>query len=86
MVVVFRALPRSSLSVADQMLWAVDRELEDQWALCEGVEVFWKQKKTKNDWNILADKLAERLQRFPKAKGDNLDENTTRCYKLLENR
>jgi uncharacterized Zn finger protein len=71
MDVVFRALPESSLSPADQMLWAVDREMEDQWALCEGVEVFWKQKKKKTDWNILADKLTNRLKRFSKKKDDH---------------
>lgn len=70
MDVVFRALPKSSLSPDEQMLWAVDRELEDQWALCEGVEVFWQQKKKKTDWNILADKLTKRLKRFSKLKDD----------------
>ena len=67
MDVVFRALPESSLSPADQMLWAVDRELEDQYALCEGIEVFWQQKHEKADWNILADRLIKRLSRFSKA-------------------
>ncbi len=71
MDVAFRALPESSLSPAEQMLWAVDREMEDQWALCEGVEVFWKQKKKKTDWNILADKLTNRLKRFSKKKDDH---------------
>ena len=70
---VFRALPQSSLSVVDQMLWAVDRELEDLWGLCEGVEVFWKQRKKKSDWNTLADKLTKGLQRFSKTKGDYYD-------------
>jgi uncharacterized Zn finger protein len=73
MGVVFRALPKSSLSPADQMLWAVDRELEDQWALCEGVEVFWKQKKKETEWNILADELIKRLKGFSKAKDDRYD-------------
>ena len=73
MNVVFRALPKSSLSTAEQMLWAVDRELEDPWALCEGVEVFWGQKKEKTDWDILADKLTNRLKRFSKNKDDRYD-------------
>lgn len=73
MDVVFRALPESSLSPAEQMLWAVDRELEDQWALCDGVEVFWKQKKKETDWNILADELTKRLKRFSKTKDDRYD-------------
>lgn len=71
MDVVFRALPESSLSPADQMLWAVDRELEDQFALCEGIEVFWRQKHKKADWNILADNLSKRLKPFSKAKDDH---------------
>ncbi|MBW1841404.1 MAG: SWIM zinc finger domain-containing protein [Deltaproteobacteria bacterium] len=66
MDVVFRALPQSSLSPSEQMLWAVDRELEDQWALCEGVEVFWQQEQKKTDWTILADQLIKRLNRFSK--------------------
>ena len=73
MDVVFRALPKSSLSTAEQMLWAVNRELEDQWALCEGVEVFWGQKKEKTDWDILADKLTNLLKRFSKNKHDRYD-------------
>jgi len=71
MDVVFRALAQSSISPAEQMLWAVDRELEDQWALCEGVEVFWKQKKKKTDWDTLADELTKRLKRFSKKKDDH---------------
>jgi len=71
MDVVFRALPKSSLPPADQMLWAVDRELEDQFTLCEGIEVFWQQKHKKADWNILADNLSKRLKPFSKAKDDH---------------
>ena len=70
MDVVFRALPQSSLSSTDKMLWAVDRELEDQYALCEGMEVFWQQKYKKADWNMLAEKLTKRLKRFSKTKDD----------------
>jgi uncharacterized Zn finger protein len=55
------------------MLWAVDRELEDQWSLCEGVEVFWKQEKKETEWNILADELIKRLKGFSKAKNDRYD-------------
>jgi len=70
MDVVFRALPKSSLPPADQMMWAVDRELEDQFALCEGIEVFWQQKHKKADWNILADNLTKRLKLVSKSKDD----------------
>jgi len=66
--VVFRALPQSSLSPAEQMLWAVDAELNDDYDLCQGAEVFWEEERAASDWNIVADSLAQRLKRF-NAKG-----------------
>jgi uncharacterized Zn finger protein len=75
---VFQALSQSSLSPAEQMLWAVDRELEDQYSLCEGVEVFWELKQKKADWKKLADDLLKRLQSFPKIKDDGFSSNYRR--------
>lgn len=60
--IVFRALPQSSLSPVEQMLWVIDAKLEDGYDLCQGAEAFWKQKHAAADWNIVADKLAPRLQ------------------------
>ena len=67
--VVFRALPQSSLSPAEQMLWAIDADLDDEYDLCRGAEVFWKQKHAAADWNIVAEKLAPRLEHYKSAKG-----------------
>ncbi len=42
--VVFQALPQSSLSPVEQMLWVIDAELEDEYELCYHSESFWKKK------------------------------------------
>ena len=69
--VVFRALPQSSLPPAEQMLWAVEAELEDEYGLCHGAKFFWEKKHAVADWNILAEKLIERLNHFQSAKGED---------------
>lgn len=74
--VVFRALPQSSLSPAEQMLRAVEAELSDDYDLCQGVEIFWEQEYTVADWNTLAEKLSQRLKQYKPAKGkDNFSRN-----------
>jgi len=75
---VFQALPQSSLSAAEQMLWAVDRELEDQYSLCEGVKAFWELKQKKVDWKKLANNLLKRLKSYPKIKDDGFSSNYRR--------
>lgn len=69
MEIVFQALPRTSLSPAEQMLWAIDAELSDSYDLCQGTEMFWQQEKTAADWNKVAEQLAPRLQKFAGGKG-----------------
>lgn len=64
MGVVFKALPRSSLSPADQLLWAVDAELADGYDLCEGSGVFWELESTPEVWNPVAEELTRRLDEF----------------------
>jgi len=67
--VAFRALPRSSLSPTDQILWVVDIELRDQYDLCEteGHYAFWDRKFPPEEWDIAADRLLERLERLRKS-------------------
>jgi uncharacterized Zn finger protein len=69
MEVVFQALPESSFSPAEQMLWAVEAELMDDYGLCEGLEGFWNKKRKKQNWNILADRLMEHLDQLKPDKG-----------------
>jgi uncharacterized Zn finger protein len=69
--IVFQALPRSTLSPVEQMLWVIDAELEDEYELCYGAESFWKKKQKASDWNIVADRLLERLNKFQPVKGED---------------
>ncbi len=75
--IVFQALLRSSLSPVEQMLWAINAELEDKYELCYGAESFWKKKQKASDWNIVADRLLERLNKFQPLKGED---NFSRSY------
>ncbi|MCJ7833664.1 MAG: SWIM zinc finger family protein, partial [Deltaproteobacteria bacterium] len=77
--IVFRALSKSTLSPIQQMIWAVDAELKDEYDLCQDLEHFWKQKFTKEDWNKLADIFMERLNSFvSNKKEDEFSSNYTR--------
>ena len=69
--IVFQALPQSTLSPVEQMLWVIDAELEDEYELCYGAESFWKKKQKASDWNIVADRLLERLNKFQPVKGED---------------
>jgi uncharacterized Zn finger protein len=69
--IVFQALPQSTLSPVEQMLWVIDAELEDEYELCYGAESFWKKKQKASDWNIVADRLLERLNNFQPVKGED---------------
>jgi uncharacterized Zn finger protein len=72
MEVVFRALPQSSLSPVDQMLWLIDAELKDHYELCYGSDSFWDDEQRASDWSVVADRLIERLSEFKLAReGDS---------------
>jgi uncharacterized Zn finger protein len=82
--VVFRALPHSSLTPVEKMLWAVEAELKDEYGLCNGAEVFWNQKHGVDDWNMLAERLMERLTRFRPAKGEDSFQRDYRRERLSD--
>jgi uncharacterized Zn finger protein len=69
--VVFRALARSSLAPAEQLLWAIEAELEDEYDLCQAAEQFWEQEHAAADWHILAEKLTQRLRQFKSTPGND---------------
>jgi uncharacterized Zn finger protein len=69
--IVFQALPQSTLSPVEQMLWVIDAELEDEHELCCGAESFWKRKQKASDWSIVANRLLERLSQFQPVKGQD---------------
>jgi uncharacterized Zn finger protein len=90
--IVFLALPQSSLSAVDQMLWVIDAELKDHYDLCYGSESFWENEQKGSDWSIVADKLIQRLNEFKTVKDDDnfskhyqRDRLSDRIIQALEN-
>ena len=62
MEIVIQALPASSLSSSEQLIWAVDMDLADENEFCYDVlENIWNNAKKKSDWSELADELQKRL-------------------------
>lgn len=77
--VVFRALPKSSLLPVQQMLWAVEAELGDEYDLCQDRDQFWKHSFPKDAWSGLADILLKRLAGFTsRSKGEEFSEKYRR--------
>lgn len=71
MAVVFRALAQSSHSPVEQMLWAIDAELENEYNLCQGADDFWEQERASTDWQALAEQLTQRLRRHTSPQRDD---------------
>ena len=68
----FRALDTTSLSPADQIEWALDMTLADQYELCDaGLEDLWKKDYAKSDWSAVSDRLAQRLEATESAAEEN---------------
>ncbi|NOT56800.1 MAG: SWIM zinc finger domain-containing protein, partial [Deltaproteobacteria bacterium] len=64
------ALPHSSLTPTEQMLWAIDAELQDEYDLCQGTAEFWAQASYEaSDWSAVADQLDARLRKLSQGKG-----------------
>jgi len=79
--IVFKALKICSKSNMEQMEFATDLELADDYNLCDGLDEFWKKKFVKEDWSALADKLLQRLSRMKDESG-----NETFHYTYLRDR
>ena len=81
---VMGALPRSSLSPPEQLLWVIDRSLEDEYCLLDSAENLLKRRAyTRSHWREVADTLETRLQATPKPR--NTDFSTTRRRERLLN-
>ncbi|WP_429885660.1 SWIM zinc finger family protein [Geoalkalibacter halelectricus] len=66
--VVVQALPKSSLAPAEQLLWVMDRMLEDDYDLLGGAETFFEKPSfLPEHWQAVAESLERRLQSFPKS-------------------
>jgi len=61
--VLFQVLEKSSLSPADQVEWALDMALADEYGLCDaGLDQLWKRHYAKSDWSAVSDRLAQRIE------------------------
>jgi len=90
--IVFKALKICSKSNVEQMEFATDIELADDYDLCDGLDEFWKKKFEKEDWSALADKLLQRLRGMKDESGDETfhytylrDRLTDKIIEALEN-
>ncbi len=62
MDIVFEAVPESSLSRPEQLLWVIEILLEDQYGLGgTGEEVLYNTVYSKEDWLLVAEELGQRL-------------------------
>jgi len=77
--IVFRALPHSSRSLTEQIRWAVEADLSDDYELCRGAKVFWDRTHPVAAWNALAEQLTSRLaQDRPTKSQDNFSDTFRR--------
>ncbi len=72
MAVVLEALPRSRLTIAGQLLWLIDREMEDEYSMLpDKVDIFDDPNYTEQQWHEVIGALRERLAQMPLPKGDS---------------
>ena len=77
--VLFKNMDRTSLSPADQVEWALDMELADEYGLCEdGLDRVWKKRYGKSGWSAVGDRLAERLEATGFVPGDRFSHDFRR--------
>ena len=69
--VVFQALSKSSLSTSEQLSWAVQAALKDQYELCRGFDAHFEANYGKEDWSIVADELLGDLRAFKPAQEED---------------
>ena len=61
--IILKALTRSSLPPAEQLLWYIDAELKDEYAIFDHTDGFIKKRGYKKaDWQMVSDVLSKRLQ------------------------
>jgi uncharacterized Zn finger protein len=77
--IVCKALPASSLSPGDKLLWAVDAILRDPWDLCYTFEKYLNENHPQDAWSTVADELLRRLASDTKtSKGNGVDRSYER--------
>lgn len=69
--VVFRAVPASSRSDPQKLLYAIDMSLRDEYDVCQGIGAVLDRDWPPEVWSAVADELARRLADAPTARGDD---------------
>ena len=66
--ILFEALHEAFPSLADQVEWALDMVLADDYGLCDyDLEHFWSMRRSGSDWSVVADRLEQRLEEHESA-------------------
>ncbi len=82
---VIAALPRSSLAPPEQLLWAINRMLEDEFSLLDSAEKLLNRRAyTQAHWREVAGTLETRLQAMPKPRTANFSATYRRDRLLNE--
>jgi len=77
--IILKALSRSSLSPAEQLLWYIDAVQKDEYSILDDTDDLTKKRCYKKaDWQVVSDVLSERLQAQPVPE-NNAD--FSNCYK-----
>jgi uncharacterized Zn finger protein len=69
--IVFEAIPHSSLPAPEQLLYAIDALLDDEFSICEGAGAVLDHPHEPAAWSVVADQLASRVQRHGPGKLDD---------------
>ena len=80
--IVFQTLPQSSRAPVEQMGWAVEADLADEYELCRGAKTFWGQSHSVEAWNGLAEQLAQRLAQDRRNKAQDASSENFRRDRL----
>ena len=81
---VLAALPQSSLSPPEPLLWVIDRSLEDEYSLLDSAEKLLKRRAyARNHWREVAGTLETRLQTMSKPRAPSFT-NSYRRKRLLD--
>lgn len=78
MRLVFQALRKSTLAPVEQMMWAAEFAVSDDYSLLEDDAGFWSQDFSAGNWSEFADRLDTCLAAIPIAGGDNYSKNYRR--------
>jgi len=71
MPIIVKALEQSSWEKADQLAWAVNVVLKDDYGILDAFGEFLNQRHAQADWNILADRLLKQLDKMKCSEGDD---------------